>query len=75
MRILLRIRMFDGFDNRGYLFRGDHHQRDQIHQNAGYAAGDQRDQKCEAEPERADAKEFGESAAHARHDAISFRPA
>jgi hypothetical protein len=35
-----------------------------------YAARDQRDQECEAKPERANAEKLGQSAAYTGHHAI-----
>ena len=46
---------------------------DQIEKNPWNAAGDQRDQECKAEPERADPEKFRQAAADARHHAIPLR--
>ena len=53
------------------LARHDHPDED-VDENARHAAGDEGDQKREPEPERTDAKEFGQSAAYARDHAVAF---
>ena len=53
------------------LFRRDNNHRDQVDQDAGNAAGDKEDEEQQAEPECADAKEFGKPTAHTRDDPVT----
>ena len=54
------------------LLAGDDHPHDDVHEDARHAAWNERQQKGEPEPERADAEECCESAANAREHAVAF---